>query len=429
MLSFATFSFLLFVQANVVKWEKAVNDDEKELEKVRNDEQRHMKVIDEEMQNQEKYKQQRLTAKSQVDDFDSQVNEIKKRLNAQNKEITAVQKQVSSFETKLEQKRADRHSLLKTCKMDDIDLPMTKGTMEDITQENELSSQPDGSTETPTDSMSSQGVKRIYEKEANILIDYSRLDDEHKEIDDPIEVKKTIEQLTKNASDMINTLQRINAPNMKAMEKLDGVKERLIETSEEFENARKRAKRAKQAFERVKKDRYDRFMNCFDHVSNKIDEIYKSLARNQSAQAFLGPENPEEPYLDGVNYNCVAPGKRFRPMDNLSGGEKTVAALALLFAIHSYQPAPFFVLDEIDAALDNTNISKVAAYIREESQTHFQCIVISLKEEFYNRADALIGIYPEQGDCVISNVLTLDLTQYEDPHAHDEEENAFLDVR
>ena len=61
---------------------------------------------------------------------------------------------------------------------------------------------------------------------------------------------------------------------------------------------------------------------------------FQSLARNQSAQAFLGPENPEEPYLDGVNYNCVAPGKRFRPMDNLSGGEKTVAALALLFAIH-----------------------------------------------------------------------------------------------
>ena len=74
----------------------------------------------------------------------------------------------------------------------------------------------------------------------------------------------------------------------------------------------------------------------------------------------MGPENPEEPYLEGINYNCVAPGKRFQPMSNLSGGEKTIAALALLFAIHSYQPAPFFVLDEIDAALDNTNIGKVS---------------------------------------------------------------------
>ena len=62
----------------------------------------------------------------------------------------------------------------------------------------------------------------------------------------------------------------------------------------------------------------------------------QALSKNQSAQAFLGPENAEEPYLDGINYNCVAPGKRFRPMDNLSGGEKTVAALALLFAIHRY---------------------------------------------------------------------------------------------
>lgn len=67
----------------------------------------------------------------------------------------------------------------------------------------------------------------------------------------------------------------------------------------------------------------------------------------------------EEPYLEGIAYNCVAPGKRFRPMDNLSGGEKTVAALALLFAIHSRHPSPFFILDEIDAALDNTNIGKV----------------------------------------------------------------------
>ena len=64
--------------------------------------------------------------------------------------------------------------------------------------------------------------------------------------------------------------------------------------------------------------------------------MFQALSKNQSAQAFLGPENSEEPYLDGCNYNCVAPGKRFRPMDNLSGGEKTVAALALLFAIHRF---------------------------------------------------------------------------------------------
>jgi len=62
--------------------------------------------------------------------------------------------------------------------------------------------------------------------------------------------------------------------------------------------------------------------------------LFQSLAKNQSAQAFFGPENPEEPYSDGIKYNCVAPDKRFQSMFNLSGGEKIVAALGLLFVIH-----------------------------------------------------------------------------------------------
>ncbi|XP_041349100.1 structural maintenance of chromosomes protein 1A-like [Gigantopelta aegis] len=405
---------------NVLKWEKTVQTDERELEKVKNEEQKHMKVIDEEMQNQEKLKQSKMMAKSQIDDVEGEMAEIKKRLSSHQKDVTAISKVITSLETKLEQKRADRHSLLKTCKIEDIQLPMKRGTMDDISQEGDVSSQPEASQETPSDSMSSQGAKAIYEKEAKIRIDYSSLSDDYLDLEHD-EVKRVLDSLNKAVSDMNTTLQRINAPNMKAMERLDGVKERLVLTSEEFENARKRAKRAKQVFEKIRKERYDRFMSCFDHVATRIDDIYKALARNQSAQAFLGPENPEEPYLDGINYNCVAPGKRFRPMDNLSGGEKTVAALALLFAIHSFQPAPFFVLDEIDAALDNTNIGKVAAYIRDQSQNHFQIIVISLKEEFYNRSDSLIGIYPEQGDCIISNSLTLDLTDYPDPHAHEED--------
>jgi structural maintenance of chromosome 1 len=77
-----------------------------------------------------------------------------------------------------------------------------------------------------------------------------------------------------------------------------------------------------------------RFNKCLNQVSEAIDGIYKALARNDAAQAFFNPDNPEKSYLDGINYNSVAPGKRFQPMSNLSGREKTIAALALLFAIH-----------------------------------------------------------------------------------------------
>merc|ERR1712150_242518 len=225
----------------------------------------------------------------------------------------------------------------------------------------------------------------------------------------------------KQISELEATITRIQAPNMRAIQKLDEAREKLEETNKEFDNARKKAKTAKMNFERIKQERYDLFMKCFDHVSNHIDDIYKNLAKNQSAQAFLGPENPEEPYLEGINYNCVAPGKRFQPMSNLSGGEKTIAALALLFAIHSYQPAPFFVLDEIDAALDNTNIGKVASYIESRasnSEDSMNVIVISLKDEFYSHADGLIGVCPdrdamgEHADCLVSKVLSLDLREF-----------------
>ncbi|XP_069501341.1 structural maintenance of chromosomes protein 1A [Ambystoma mexicanum] len=406
-------------QGKVHTWEQSVKKDENEIEKLKKEEQRHMKIIDETMAQLQDLKNQHLAKKSEVNDKNHEMEEIRKKLGGANKELTVLQKEVTAIETKLEQKRSDRHNLLQACKMQDIKLPLSKGSMDDISQE-------EGSQENESVSSSSQKTTTasttVHAKEAQIEIDYSDLSEDLKDSVADDDFKQEMTSLQQKLNEQQSVLQRIAAPNMKAMEKLESVRDKFQETSDEFEAARKRAKKAKQAFEQTKKERFDRFNGCFESVATNIDEIYKALSRNSSAQAFLGPENPEEPYLDGINYNCVAPGKRFRPMDNLSGGEKTVAALALLFAIHSYKPSPFFVLDEIDAALDNTNIGKVANYIKEQSAINFQAIVISLKEEFYTKAESLVGVYPEPGDCVISKVLTFDLTPYPDANPNPNEQ-------
>lgn len=127
--------------------------------------------------------------------------------------------------------------------------------------------------------------------------------------------------------------------------------------------------------------------------------------------AFLSLDDTEEPFKGGIKFNAMPPMKRFRDMEQLSGGEKTVAALSLLFAIHSFQPAPFFVMDEVDAALDNVNLRKVCNYIRQRSQTDFQCIVISLKDIFYEQSESLVGICRDVGTNS-SRTLTLDLTKF-----------------
>uniref|UniRef100_A0A8C7VM06 Structural maintenance of chromosomes protein n=1 Tax=Oncorhynchus mykiss TaxID=8022 RepID=A0A8C7VM06_ONCMY len=374
-------------QEKVMMWEQTVKKDEAEIERLKKEEHRHMKTIDETMAQLQDLKNQHLTKKSEVNDKNHQMEEIRKKLGGANKELTQLQKEVTAIETKLEQKRSDRHNLLQACKMQDIRLPLCSGTMDDIGQGEVLNT-----------------LFIFLALSLSLLLFFF------------------LSLLLPSDQGLVGYFLNVIRvePNMKAMEKLESVRDKFQETSDEFEAARKRAKKAKQAFEQIKKERFDRFNACFEAVSTNIDEIYKALSRNSSAQAFLGPENPEEPYLDGINYNCVAPGKRFRPMDNLSGGEKTVAALALLFAIHSYKPAPFFVLDEIDAALDNTNIGKVANYIKDQS-VNTQAIVISLKEEFYTKADSLIGVYPEQGDCVISKVLTFDLSVYHEANPNPNE--------
>lgn len=96
-------------------------------------------------------------------------------------------------------------------------------------------------------------------------------------------------------------------------------------------------------------------------------------------------ESQDEPFSCGIKFTAMPPTKPFREMDQLSGGEKTLAALALIFAIHTFRPCPFFILDEVDAALDNNNVSKVAHYIQQKTRGpgktdgNFQGIVISLK--------------------------------------------------
>lgn len=84
--------------------------------------------------------------------------------------------------------------------------------------------------------------------------------------------------------------------------------------------------------------------------------------------------------------------KSWKSILNLSGGEKTLASLALVFALHYYKPTPLYVMDEIDAALDFKNVSIVANYIKERTK-NAQFIIISLRNNMFELADRLVGIY------------------------------------
>ncbi|XP_035280729.1 structural maintenance of chromosomes protein 1B isoform X1 [Anguilla anguilla] len=385
----------------IESWEGTVRKEEEKAAFQKKEEEKLLKAVDETQSKILDLKNQHLGKKSQASDSKAEVDKKVKSLQEKSRELVKLQKEVISLETSLEQKRMERHNLLLGCKIQGLPITLISGSLDQITE-----------VQLDSETQSTGTTLDIYEREAQLLIDYEDLKQETRDLEGAEELEAEVGRLQEVVSSLEGVLQRSTAPNLKALEKIKEVKDMYQGVVDAFEASTKMARKCSQEFEQIKAKRFRLFSQCFEHVSIIIDQIYKELCRNSSAQAILGAENPDEPYLDGINYNCVAPGKRFMAMDNLSGGEKSVAALALVFAIHSFRPAPFLVMDEVDAALDNTNIGKVTSYIREKSREHFQIIVISLKEEFYSKADALLGVYSEFNECMYSRLLTLDLTPY-----------------
>ena len=99
-----------------------------------------------------------------------------------------------------------------------------------------------------------------------------------------------------------------------------------------------------------------------------------------------------DPFAEGIVFSVRPRGKSWKNIANLSGGEKTLSSLALVFALHHYKPTPLYVMDEIDAALDFRNVSIVANYIKERTR-NAQFIIISLRNNMFELADRLVGIY------------------------------------
>ncbi|CAF3941920.1 unnamed protein product [Adineta steineri] len=411
---------------HVEKIKHEVSTLEDALQKCQKNEKKYRKVIEDLQHEIGEIKDRLLDQKKKIEFQEREISDCTKRAAQLNKDYNEQRKRLQLIESDIEKLRMDRHNYFRTAKITEIVLPFrgNAGSMAAISLA-ETSSSDDTNTHTQSttdsstisngdgNSTSQYETKQIYDMEDKFELNYKRLRDDLKKINYE-QVDKEEKLLIKQMSDIEMQLQK-HLPQTSAIDaRSREVKTTFELTNAEFERARNAAKRARQAFEKIKKERYDRFNSLYEHVSTCIDDIYKSLTNSQAAVACLTAEDAEEPYRGGITYNCVAPGKRFQAMENLSGGEKTVAAICLLFALRSFKPAPFFLLDEVDAALDNTNIGKVADFIREQSASEFQCIVISLKEQFYSRADALVGIYPEPGDCITSHCLTLDLNQFDE---------------
>lgn len=356
-------------------------------------------------------KSEEKEAQEGIEEADVRLKELKAESREKQKECKSLAKTVSAIGASRTQLGTQRHDALVRCMVEEVALPRlatgkrrrgSGGAAEPVT------------TKMDAVDPGSEEQDELFEAENELAktFDYSAVRDAYAQPGGS-DFEKVHRQFTAETKEIAVQMEQL-APNLKAVDRMADVTHRLGEVVGQFDDAKGKSSEAGDAFSEIKSRRHQKFVQTFNPVSQQIDSVYKQLTVSAThplgGTAYLSTDNAEEPYLHPVKYNAMPPNKRFRDMDQLSGGEKTVASLALLFAVHSVQPSPFFVLDEVDAALDNANVVRVADYICQH-KTSFQSIVISLKDTFYHRADAVIGIYRDtEHGC--SRVLSMDLSKY-----------------
>jgi structural maintenance of chromosome 4 len=178
--------------------------------------------------------------------------------------------------------------------------------------------------------------------------------------------------------------------NMGAIAHFRKKEKEYAERIQDLDAATKERDEARRHHEQLRRQRLEEFMAGFGIITMKLKEMYQMITLGGDAELEL--VDSLDPFSEGIVFSVRPPKKSWKDISNLSGGEKTLSSLALVFALHHYKPTPLYVMDEIDAALDFKNVSIVANYIKERTK-NAQFIIISLRNNMFELADRLVGIY------------------------------------
>ena len=207
----------------------------------------------------------------------------------------------------------------------------------------------------------------------------------------------------KESREFKERLRALGDVNVGAIEEYKQVKERYDFLSEQKADAQRAMDELRSVIDEMDGIIRSRFKESFDSIVVNFEEIFRELFKG--GHASLTMSDPEHPLESAIEIEAQPPGKKLQNISLLSGGERTLTAMALMFAVLKSKPTPFCILDEVEAALDEANIDAFAKYVKKFDETQFALVTHQKLTMEY--ADALYGVtMPEQG---ISKVLSLRL--------------------
>lgn len=207
----------------------------------------------------------------------------------------------------------------------------------------------------------------------------------------------------KESREIRNRMRELGDINVGAIKEYEQVSERYRFLTEQRADITAAMDELKAIINDMEKTIKTRFKENFDQIVVNFEEIFKELFGGGHAELRLDDE--DNPLEAGIEIIAQPPGKKLQNINLMSGGEKTMTAIALMFAVLKTKPTPFCILDEVEAALDDANIDRFAEYLRKFHEIQFA--IVTHQKATMEHADVLYGVtMPEQG---ISKVLSLRL--------------------
>lgn len=317
-------------------------------------------------------------------------NEISTKNENKNKDIEEHKKSIKELKDSRSSYRDELKALMTveekmTVKIKDLTLNRDGIYKKAVTVENEL------------DKINTRG-ESYYDLISRAKYRLPTLEDAIKEIEQElklynVEIKETklpnVESLKESMKSIEESMRELEPVNMRALEEYEHQSERKNKLDEDVKHLKDQKKNLLKLVGEITEKKTVKFYEIYDAVNKNFKEIYAQLS--EGGEADLQLENPDNLFESGLTIKAKPRGKKVLLLSALSGGEKSIASLAFIFAIQRYDPSPFYVLDEVDMFLDGINAEIVSRMVKQNAQDS-QFIMVTLRKVALKEANHVYGV-------------------------------------
>ena len=327
----------------------------------------------------------------------AQYQQIVAQMEQAKKFVDPVQLDLPDLETQFSEQQQQTEKLQKTWQEWQVELNSVQSKQQQLTEQRQQQQQQDEQLRAKLEEkrLAWQSAKSDYQHYSE------QLKDLNSEIITGLQIDVAAHQ--QKLAKAQQQFDKLGAVNLAASEEYEEVSARFAELSHQIEDLENTVSQLQAAMKSIDQETRKLFMNTFDQVNTELQELFPKVFNGGEASLSL-----EDDWQSGVKLMARPPGKRNSSLALLSGGEKALTALALVFAIFRLNPAPFCVLDEVDAPLDDANVGRFCNLVKELSE-QVQFIYITHNKLAMTMATDLLGVtMPEPGT---SKLVTVNLEE------------------